>query len=90
MMLYWILIPIRKKITGYCNTHSDVIEIKILGPDQLEPLAVEMEEISILTGTKFFLRDAGNTRQGGACLQIGCGRHVLSGPSISGLRSGRR
>ena len=41
---------------------SDAIEIKVLGPDELEPLAVEMEEIAASSGMKFFLRDAGNIR----------------------------
>ena len=34
---------------------SDVIEINILGAEQLEQLAVEMEEIAAATGMKFFL-----------------------------------
>ena len=50
---------------------SDVIEIKVLGPDQLESLAVEMEELACVTGMKFFLRDAGNIQQSGACLLVG-------------------
>ncbi|MCZ0859672.1 DUF2148 domain-containing protein [Methanocorpusculum sp. MG] len=62
---------------------SDVIEIRVLGPDQLEPLAVEMEEISSVTGMKFFLRDAGNVRQSGACLLIG-----VDGLSTLGLNCG--
>jgi len=62
---------------------SDVIEIRILGPDQLEPLAVEMEEIAAATGMKFFLRDAGNIRGNGACLLIGA-----DGLSTVGLNCG--
>lgn len=50
---------------------SDVIEIKILGPGDLEPLAAEMESLAASAGMKFFLRDAGNCRQSGACLLIG-------------------
>lgn len=50
---------------------SDVIEIKILGPGDLEPLAAEMESLAASTGMKFFLRDAGNIRQSGACLLLG-------------------
>lgn len=62
---------------------SDVIEIKVLGPDQLEALAVEMEEIAAATGMKFYLRDAGNIRQSGACLLIGA-----DGMSMLGLNCG--
>lgn len=50
---------------------SDVIEIHILGTDQLEPLAMEMERIAERTGMKFYLRDAGNIRNSGACLLLG-------------------
>ncbi len=62
---------------------SDVIEINILGAEQLEQLAVEMEEIAAATGMKFFLRDAGNIRQSGACLLIGA-----DGFSTLGLNCG--
>ncbi|MDR3102296.1 MAG: DUF2148 domain-containing protein [Methanocalculaceae archaeon] len=46
---------------------SDIIEIQILGPDQLEVLATKMEEISNSAGMKFF-RDTENVRESGACL----------------------
>ena len=62
---------------------SDAIEIKVLGPDELEPLAVEMEEIAASSGMKFFLRDAGNIRQSGACVLIGA-----DGLSTLGLNCG--
>lgn len=62
---------------------SDIIEIKILGPDKLEALAGKMEEIAAVTGMKFYLRDAGNIRQSGACLVIGA-----DGFSALGLNCG--
>ena len=50
---------------------DDLIETAVLTGDELETLAVTMEQLSGELGYKFFLRDANNIRQSGAVVLIG-------------------
>lgn len=60
----------------------DIIEVAVIDGDDLEALAVEMENISAERGHKFFLRDAGCVRACQCVLLIG------TRPKAQGLNCG--